>query len=145
MGISVAKELEGECLSLLLQVGVVPGSRLEVMEEMAELKQSIVSTRQIEQSSENCRIHIGDYDYSECLYESQLAVLSALDSLWLSGDRELNLFDATAPPHHLQPHTTSRSVSSQFFLFRFILEVVTPFVSLSILSKPDAIRCWVIA
>ncbi|CAL1373211.1 unnamed protein product [Linum trigynum] len=127
MGISVAKELEGECLSLLLQVGVVPGSRLEVMEEMAELKQSIVSTRQIEQSSENCRIHIGDYDYSECLYESQLAVLSALDSLWLSGDRELNLFDATAPPptsHH---------------------EQVTPFVSLSILSKPDAIRCWVIA
>ncbi|CAI0540487.1 unnamed protein product, partial [Linum tenue] len=66
MGISVAEELEGECLSLLLQVGVVPGSRLEVVE---------------------------------------LAVLSALDSLWLRGDRELNLFGATAPPptsHHEQ-------------------------------------------
>ncbi|CAI0472123.1 unnamed protein product [Linum tenue] len=141
MGISVAEELEGECLSLLLQVGVVPGSRLEVVKEMAESKQSTVPfiiffshhvlssllTRQIEQSSENCRIHIGDYDYSESLYESQLAVLSALDSLWLRGDRELNLFGTTAPPptsHH---------------------EQVTPFVSLSILSKPDALRCWVIA
>ncbi|CAI0540486.1 unnamed protein product, partial [Linum tenue] len=30
MGISVAEELEGECLSLLLQVGVVPGEILAV-------------------------------------------------------------------------------------------------------------------
>ncbi|CAI0396245.1 unnamed protein product [Linum tenue] len=32
---------------------------------------SSLSTRQIEQSSENCRIHISDYDYSESLYEFQ--------------------------------------------------------------------------